>query len=264
MKTDAGAQSSDISLALESLYAGESGRDLVDTFRARLQPILDVAFGYHILQLGPLAAQNLIADSPINHRFVACDNSVGSPALICHGDELPIESESVDMIVALHALDFSPHPHGCLREMQRVLRSRGHLVIIGFNPRSIPGALRALRGLRRDSLWSQHHPVSLHRLTDWLHLVDCELEEAQHLHAIARTGQNAFRRASTALDGWAIRHGLPGGSLYLAHAIKQRPGLRRPHRLVLAPRPRLSGLAVAGRPSPAPRHPGATSRDRAA
>jgi hypothetical protein len=106
--------------------------------------------------------------------------------------------------------------------------------------------------------------VSINRLTDWLHFVDCELEAVQHLHALPSAGQGLVRRATSAVDAWAVRHGLPGGSLYLAHAIKQRPGLRRPSTFALARSPRLAGLAVAGRPSPAPRQPQAAPRDRAA
>jgi len=264
MKTEAGTQSSDISLALETWYAGEKGTDLLGVFRSTLQPILDLAFGYHVLQLGPLAGHNLIAGSPINHHLIASDSSLGGPGLLCHGDELPLESDSVDMLVALHALDFSAHPHGCVREMQRVLRPRGHLVIIGFNPRSLPGALRTLRGLRNDSLWSRHHPVSLHRLTDWLHLVDCELESVQHLHALPKTGQGRLREVFTRPDAWAVNHGLPGGGFYLAHAIKQRPGVRRPRPFALTRKSALAGLAVAGRPSPAPRQPRSSASDRAA
>lgn len=264
MKTDAGTQSSDISRALESWYGSHAGDELCEGVRSRLQPILDLAFGYHILQLGPLAHRNLIAGSPINHHLFASDSPLGKPSLLCHGDELPLESDSVDMLVAVHALEFTHHPHASLREMQRVLRPRGHLVIVGFNPWSLPGFLRYLRSFRQESLWAQHRPVSLHRLTDWLHLVDCELDSAQHLYPLPLTGQGRLRRVIESVDSWAMRNQLPGGSLYLAHAIKQIPGARRPRLVPVRQKAPIPGLAVTGRPTPAPRSPGQGRRDLAA
>lgn len=255
MKTEAGTQSSEISRALESWYARAGGAEMLVAIGEELQPILDLAFGYHVLQYGPMARHRLIAGSPINHHLIGSDSAVGEPTLLCHGDELPLESDSVDMLVAFHALEFSAHPHACLREMQRVLRPRGHLVIIGFNPRSLAGLVRAARQRRPDSLWARHRPVSAHRLTDWLHLVNCELETIRHLHHLPLLGRGRLRGGIETVDRWALRQGLPGGSVYLAHALKQVPGARRPRPVRLAADSRLAGLAVAGRPTAAPRQP---------
>ena len=262
-------QSSEISRALESWYERHQGDELCERFRARLQPVLDLAFGYHILQLGPLPERNLIASSPINHRILAAASAGRAgperlpggglpgagraPTMLCHGDELPLESDSMDMIVAFHALEFDQHPHGCLREMQRVLRPHGHLIIVGFNPNSLLGLALYLRRARRSGLWRHHRPVSLHRLTDWLRLLDCELETVDHLYPVPLVGRGRLRRAVESIDAWAMRHTLPVGSLYIAHAIKQIPGVRRPSLWRLPARERRPGLAVAGTGRAAPR-----------
>jgi hypothetical protein len=66
------------------------------------------------------------------------------------------------------------------------------------------------------------------------------------------------------VDRWAMRHNLPGGSVYIAHAIKQIAGVRRPRPVdARAPR-RLPGLSVAGAPAPTPRQPRKESSDLAA
>jgi SAM-dependent methyltransferase len=75
------------------------------------------------MQSGPLPGRSLIDDSPINHRiFLAASDQLAASPLRCHADELPLESDSVDMLVAFHALEFEEHPHASLREMHRVLR----------------------------------------------------------------------------------------------------------------------------------------------
>ena len=264
MKTDANIQFIEISRALESWYSRPQGDELFEAVRQRLKPVLDLAFGYHIMQLGPLPGRSLIVDSPINHQFYACTCSAVEASMYCHGDELPLESDSVDMLVAFHALEFDEHPHGSLREMIRVLRPHGHLVVIGYNPASLLGLYQYLRGWRSSSLWHRQRPVSARRLTDWLRLLDCELESLQHLYPLPLVGKGRLRGLISRVDNWAARHNLPGGSLYIAHGIKQIAGIRRPRPVRFRARERLVGLAVSRSPSPTPRQPRSKSNDLAA
>ncbi|MDP5071267.1 MAG: class I SAM-dependent methyltransferase, partial [Congregibacter sp.] len=66
MKSVVNIQSIEISRALESWYARESGEKLCDAIRERLEPVLGLSFGYHILQIGPMPTRSLIDESPIN------------------------------------------------------------------------------------------------------------------------------------------------------------------------------------------------------
>lgn len=254
MKTSANTQSIEISQLLESWYARDSGEMICAALRQRLQPLLDRSFGYHVAQLGPLPGRSLIDDSPINHRIFVTGADTPGASVRCHGDELPLESDSVDMLLSFHALEFEEHPHASLREMLRVLRPSGHLALIGFNPVSLLGLSQYLRGFRDGSLWQHHTPVSPRRLVDWLHLVNCRLESMHYLYPLPLLGSGRLRAGINRFDEWALRHQVPGGGLYLAHAVKQ----------VAAVRPRLQrqrvqrgipGLAVAGRPQATPRQP---------
>ncbi|MFK8041143.1 class I SAM-dependent methyltransferase [Congregibacter sp.] len=266
VKSVANMQSIEISRALESWYARDSGEELCTAIRLCLEPVLGLSFGYHILQIGPLAQRSLIADSPINHQIFASGAVDRSASLYCHGDELPLESDSVDTVVAFHALEFDEHPHGSLREMQRVLRPHGHLIVVGFNPYSLLGAAHYARGLHKGSLWNRqrHRPVSLHRLTDWLRLLDCELEGSQQLFPVPLAGTGRWRTFAGRVDEWASDHGLPGGSVYIAHAIKQIAGVRRPRSLRVRARESFRGLSVASSPAPTPRQPRSDNSDLAA
>lgn len=248
MKRVADTQSIEISRALETWYARHHGAELRQSLLTRLQPLLDLAFGYHVLQLSPLQS-SLIDGSPINHKIFASGCVNGEVSLCCHGDELPLESDSVDMVVAWHALEFDAHPHGSLREMMRVLRPRGHLVIVGFNPFSLLGLSQRLRRFGSSELWRRHHPVGLHRLTDWLHLVDGELESIQHLYPLPLSGQGRLWRISAGADRFFARHQLPGGGVYMAHALKQIPGARRPRPVTAQAPTRFAGLRVARSPT---------------
>ena len=253
------AQFSDILTQLESWYARENGQYLLDCTREATARLLDTSFGYHLLQLGVIRGQPLYENSPINHRIYCADRAGDSVGLLAQADELPFESDSIDAVIAHHSLEFVANPHQVLREIQRVLTPQGHLLLIGFNPFSIQGLNTRLRGLSRQSLWHRHNPVSERRLTDWLHLLGCEVQSSTRLYALPPVGGSRIRRWLMQCNAWSSRYNLPVGGVYLLHAVKQVSALHRPRRQLRLRGERLIGLAVpkpSAAPSPAPVAPG--------
>lgn len=238
----------DILTQLERWYARDNGQYLLEESRRAVQDLLDTSFGYHLLQLGITAGRPLCLGSPINHRLLCAERPGEGVGIIADPEELPLESDSVDAIIAHHCLEFATNPHQVLREIQRVLTPQGQLLVVGFNPYSLLGCNTRLRSIMRDSLWSQHHPVSEHRLTDWLHLLGCEVLETRRRYALPPLGRGRLRQMVNRCDHWVARHNLPLGGVYLLHATKQTAGLNRPRRPLLARRKRLMGLV----PNPAP------------
>jgi SAM-dependent methyltransferase len=241
---------SDIRRELESWYDRDSGRYLLGSTREALADLLDTSFGYHILQLGITCGQPLYESSPINHRIYISGQTGGSVTLLANGDELPLESDSIDAVIAHHSLEFVRNPHEVLREIQRVLTPQGQLLIIGFNPYSLHGLGSWVRGLlRKSSLWHSHQPVSENRLSDWLRLLGCEVQSRTRLYALPPVGRGRLRDWLTRSDAWCSRYNLPLGGLYITHAIKKVSALHRPLPSRLR-RARLIGLAT---PAAAPR-----------
>ncbi|MDX1734728.1 MAG: methyltransferase domain-containing protein [Halioglobus sp.] len=246
------AQCSDIFSELESWYATDSGRHLLAATRSAAQDMLDRAFGYHILHLGYAGEEPLCAGSPINHRIICAPRSGGGAGLLASPEELPLESDSVDAVVAHHCLEFAANPHQVIREIQRILTPQGQLLVAGFNPYSLHGIGARFRGLLRNPLWQHHQPVSERRLTDWLHLLGCEVQDVSRLYAVPPVGRGRLHRGLQNLDHWAGRHNLPLGGVYLLHATKQVAGLHRPRRLSRARGDRLIGLVPKPAPAPTP------------
>lgn len=249
----------DILGELESWYDRENGRYLARVIRDATQDLLDTAFGYHILQLGVRGGVPLSHVSPINHRVYCAGGFTEGVDLVAEPDELPLESDSVDAIIVHHCLEFASNPHQVLREIQRVLTPQGQLLIIGFNPHSLLGARTRLHRWLRDPLWSHHRPVSEHRLTDWLHLLGCEVLDTRRLYGLPPLGSGRVRNLITRGDAWAARHNLPWGGVYILHATKNVAGMHRTRRTRLLRRGRLVGLVPKPAPSPAPR--GGYTRD---
>ena len=136
--------------------------------------ILPDLFGYHLLQVGRLGQRDLLTGSRILNRLVVeLDGRPAAnayPAILGRAVALPVESDSVDVVLLPHILEFEDEPHEALREASRVLVPEGHLVICGFNPWSLLGVWRlALKGTGAMP-WCGHF-LGANRIVDWLALL---------------------------------------------------------------------------------------------
>ncbi len=160
-------------------YTSNLGRQLIDTERTLLGSILPDLFGYHLLQIGLLAETDLLASSRIHHRVVVdpvvgMEVERGGSPLFASTTALPILSNSVDVVVLHHTLEFERHPHQVLREAERVLIPEGNLVLLCFNPGSLWGVERLVAGWRESPPWCGHF-FTLTRIKDWLKLLGFDL-----------------------------------------------------------------------------------------
>src|SRR5690606_12968957 len=139
------------------------------------------AFGYHAIQIG-LPHWDLLQANRIPHKArVAIEPGHGGlePMVVAEPENLPFDTQSVDLLVLPHGLECAPNPHQVLREIERVLVPEGRVVISGFNPWSLWGARERLPGL--DPLVPVPAPlqVSLPRLKDWFKLLSFELDRGR-------------------------------------------------------------------------------------
>ncbi len=98
------------------------------------------------------------------------------PEALGHLYRLPVASDSVDAVLLPHTLDYSDRPHAILREAERVLRSDGHLVVLGFKPGGLWGLRRLIPGAGLPP--GVDHLISDRQLTDWLQLLDFRIQNS--------------------------------------------------------------------------------------
>lgn len=142
---------------------------LVQELRLYDQTVPDL-FGFNALQVG-MPQVDLLRDSRIPYRVRAA--TWGDVPLRCDSTQLPIASQSVDLLLMPHLLEYSVNPHDTLREAERILVPEGHLILSGFNPISLWG-LRRLFARRKGYPWSGKF-LSLPRVKDWLALLGLEV-----------------------------------------------------------------------------------------
>ena len=163
------------------------GLSVLEVEKQILNHVLPTRFGYHALYKGAGSAEQLLESSQIPHKVCLIDKPLEnqqdqSISMLCSASTaIPLENNSIDLIVMHHCLDYERNPHGVLREMSRVLIPGGSMVIIGFNPWSLWGGWKALRFKTyvHDKIstapWNTHF-VSPYRLTDWMALLEMEVE----------------------------------------------------------------------------------------
>lgn len=153
------------------------GQRLAAREREELGKVLVNLFGFHLLQVGCLLNEDMLSASRILHRVVVDgDPDEMTTLLAMYGlpAALPIDSDSVDVVVLHHTLEFEDNPHEVLREVERILVPEGYVVILGFNPWSWWGFRRFLRR-RSGPPWCGHFR-SAWRMQDWLSLLGFDRE----------------------------------------------------------------------------------------
>jgi SAM-dependent methyltransferase len=154
------------------------GRTVLELEGLLLADVLADVFGFEMIQIGRWGeAAQLSESARTQHHWWVAPDARGKGAIRAHYDALPVASGSVEAVLLPHTLEIAPNPHDLLREVERVLRGEGQLVICGFNPLG-PWGLRHLLGRRRfpppvDRLLAEG------RIRDWLRLLGFEVVEAR-------------------------------------------------------------------------------------
>lgn len=87
-------------------------------------------FGYYSLQLG-LKNINFLQGNKISNHYIIGDD------IVANFEYLPIATDSIDLIVCPHILDFNNNYKNILFECHRILVPNGKLLISGFNKHSL-------------------------------------------------------------------------------------------------------------------------------
>ncbi len=164
--------------ARDEWLAGPLGQILLEQERERVRSSLECAFGLYCVQLGGWGEPNaFLALARTRRTALIATHEVPGASLIAEPAALPLQSDSVDVMLLPHTLEFEPDPHQVLREAGRVLRGEGELLVLGFEPLGSWSLRDAFTsggcppGMRRT--------ISESRLADWLKLLGFEVGAAE-------------------------------------------------------------------------------------
>ena len=182
--------------------------------------VVDV-FGFNAVQVG-LPQHDLLRASRIPLRVLAGIEQEVDVRLCV--DELPFDTGSMDLVLLPHLLEFSEHPHQILREVERILMPEGHVIITGFNPRSLWG-LRRFLGTKQEYPWRGKF-ISLPRMKDWLALLGFEMATSQFACYAPPLTNPAWLNRLRFMEPDGDRWWAVCGGVYMLMAVKRVPGMR--------------------------------------
>jgi SAM-dependent methyltransferase len=224
---------------LSEFLSSPPGRYALQWERQHLDAAVADAFGYHALQLG-LPELDALRENRMLLRVCASDRLLElehhdaggggdhcEVAVINRYEELPFATQSIDLVVMPHVLEFAEEPHQVLREVDRVLVPEGQVIITGFNPASLWGLRQFLTRVgAAPYLPREGQFISLHRIKDWLKLLSFEVNRGRFGCYVpwARSDKwitrwNFCERAGD--RWWPVL-----GSIYMVTAVKRVRGMR--------------------------------------
>ncbi|SDZ77155.1 class I SAM-dependent methyltransferase [Microbulbifer marinus] len=209
--------------ALSHWFSSGLGEEILSQQLALTQPLVEKLFGYHLMQAGVTSAVDFAACSRINHRFrlSACPEQEG--AALVEFEQLPLPSESIDVVLLHHLLDFAGHPHQILREAARVLIPGGHLLLIGFNPFSLLGLSRLLFS---SSAYQRGNQLRAARVADWMNLLDLQANTVERGFFRLPLQQRELLAKTSWMERLGARWSLPWGGFYIIVARKEVARMR--------------------------------------
>ncbi|MBB3211575.1 SAM-dependent methyltransferase [Herbaspirillum sp. Sphag1AN] len=191
-------------------------------------------FGFNAVQIGLPQIEALNANR-MPYRWLTdtamplvSQDGRAIPQVVAHDfSELPFATQSLDLVVLPHVLEFSAAPHQVLREVERVLIPEGQVIICGFNPISLWGMRQGVGRLTGAHFLPQDGEfINLPRLKDWLQLLNMEVNRGHFgCYAPPCTTDKWLQRfdfMEKAGDRWWPYL----GAVYIVQAIKRVKGMR--------------------------------------
>ena len=198
---------------LFAYYQTPRGKLLKDLEVGYLAHSIVVSCKQTILQVGGLGWEDEFIDCSLYTNYTVLDaKNLGVAAarkIRAKAYNLPLQCDSVDMIILPHILEFDAFRFQTMREVERVLKPEGTVVILNFNPWSLWVRYQYLWDKRLADSWRGHF-ISRSRVVDWLKLLNFEVTNLSQfkLDFITTThdkAANGFSLASTAYGVKAIK-----------------------------------------------------------
>ncbi len=164
---------------LYSVYETPQGKLLQQLERNYLKRSMTVSYKQTIVQIGGLGWESEFVDCSFYRKYsildakgAGCEEAIKIRAKSYH---LPIQSATVDLVILPHLLEFDANRFHTMREIERVLKPEGDVIILNFNPLSI--------WVRWHLIWNKKmtdkllgHFITRTRISDWLNLLNFEIK----------------------------------------------------------------------------------------
>jgi len=153
--------------------------DETKNIQTKLSPLLTGIFGYHALLYSSKAKNLVHGRLSIRHCFILDDESRRNtknelPTILCSYTELPVSSDTIDLIVIPEVLQQAQFPHQILREVERTLIPEGHIILLVENIFSWQSMKNRVLAFIAEPHFKTR-VISRSRISDWFRLLGLEI-----------------------------------------------------------------------------------------
>lgn len=198
------------------------GQYVLDWEQEKLDTVLADIFGFNAVQVGFPQIDYLRANR-MPFRF--CCSMQGDVAVRGDAHHLPFATNSIDLLLLPHVLEFDADAHQILREVDRVLVPEGSVVVVGFNPFSLWGLRRSLAGKQGPPPWQGRY-IAVPRLRDWFSLLGFETRSGAFGCYVPPVLQEKWLQRWHFMEAAGDRWWPVAGAVYVLQAIKRQHGMR--------------------------------------
>jgi SAM-dependent methyltransferase len=187
---------------LNKFYTSRLGQVTRRMIRRKIRELLPNVKGNNMLALGyptPYLryyreeAKRVVALMPAEQGALSWSQKTPNIVVLIEETLLPIPDKSVDVVLVIHALEFTSHPREMMREVWRVLADGGRLLLVTPN---------------RSGMWSrfektpfgQGHTYSLSQLRQFLIENTFNPLRAEHALYIPPSGSRLFLSTASAWE----------------------------------------------------------------
>ena len=207
--------------SLSGWFSTPQGTYVLDWELAQFDSAVEDVFGFRAVQIG-LPEVDFLRQNRISWRF----SLALEPGATVAADplQLPIESQSLDLVALPHVLEGHHNPHDVLREAYRVLRPEGHVVLSGFNTLSLWRVSQMFRA-KDNAPWDAKF-IGLMRLRDWLRVLGFELNGGMFGCYAPPFRERLWLDRFAFMEKAGARWWPVCGGMYVVRAIKRVHGMR--------------------------------------
>ena len=195
---------------------------MLDWELAQFDSAVDDVFGFRAVQIG-LPEVDFLRQNRIPYRFTLALEP--GAALAADPLQLPLASQSVDLVVLPHVLEGHPNPHDVLREVERVLMPEGQVVISGFNTASLWRVRQLFASRHNGAPWDAKF-IGLLRLREWLRVLGFELNGGKFGCYAPPFRNEVWLKRFRFMEKAGARWWPVTGGVYVVRAVKRVHGMR--------------------------------------
>ena len=212
----------ELSNSLPDWFNTSLGKYLLDKELALYDKASADIFGFNSVQLGLPEIDFIRANRmPFRIKLDADKQALIRSRL----HELPLATQSIDLVALPHVFEFSHQPHQILREVERILMPEGQVLISVFNPWSLWGIRRLLDKNQGDYPWCGRF-ISLPRIKDWLALLGFDVIAGRVCCYAPPCNSAKWRHRFDFMEHAGDRWWALAGGVYFLQAKKKVHGIR--------------------------------------